>query len=68
MHRSLQINDGLLNSYIKRKEGNSRIRQMIACLVREYSRNGVNATTSVFCHKGFTYATTTTSMLTLADE
>lgn len=39
---------------------------MIARLVGEYSRNGVNATTGVFCHKGFAYTTAATSVLTLA--
>ena len=68
MHRGLQIKDGLLDGNIKREEGNPGIRQMIARLVGEYSRNGVNTTTSVFCHKGFAYATAATPVLILADE
>ena len=63
VHRSLQIHDGLLNRNIKREEGNSGIRRMIARLVGEYGCNGVNATTSVFCRKGFAYATAATPML-----
>lgn len=68
MYRGLQVTDGLLNSDIQQEEGNSSIRQMIARLVGEYSRNGVNATTSVFCHQGFAYATTATPVLSLAGK
>ena len=68
MHRGLEINDGLFHGNIKREKGNSGIHQMIARFVRKYRRDGGNATTSVFCHKSFAYATAATPGLTLAEE